>query len=290
MFDINKFVDKFVNNKLNEVEDSSINDDEIHRILDKVKEIKKIDNDEIVQQLILDTSLRLPKISISIMSYYFYDQEILYQGLKNIYTNFIIKTKDKNLFFTYWRKISNIICYALNNIEPSSIQDYKESYEYEQKQKWWPDIFKKYYCKNFNFCIFSFSIKRWNKIFLYLSKVLIKLNRKQYKYQIFIEILMLMYSKYIQKYIPQEEQKRIVNVLVKLTIYIMENKYFYHDRTIRDYAYIKLFNIIISQWNLIYPRYQQIIKQNIDKWINSLNSKKHFKNQWKILSNVIIKL
>ena len=106
MFDINLFVDKFINNKLNEVEDSFINDNEIYQIINKIKEIKKIDNDEIVQQLILDTSLCLSKASILIMSYYFYDQEILYQGLKNIYVNFIIKTKNKDLFLSYWYHIT----------------------------------------------------------------------------------------------------------------------------------------------------------------------------------------
>lgn len=101
MFDIDLFINKFVNDKLNEVEDSSISDDEIHQIIDKIKDIEKIDNDEIIKQLTLKTSECLPKIFMSIMFHYFYDQEILYQSLKNIYKNYIHNKYNNNLYFFF---------------------------------------------------------------------------------------------------------------------------------------------------------------------------------------------
>ena len=288
MFDINLFVDKFINNKLNEVEDSFINDNEIYQIINKIKEIKKIDNDEIVQQLILDTSLCLSKASILIMSYYFYDQEILYQGLKNIYVNFIIKTKNKDLFLSYWYHITYFtVCYIKSD-KLLFETNYKKSYEYEQERKWWPDIFKKYYCKKFNFCIFSFSIKRWNKIFLYLSYSLYKMNYHFYKCMPYIEILTFIYSIYIKDHFSNKEQKKIINALVKSMIHIMKNKHFFNEK---NNNYIKYFDTIISQWNLIYSRYQQIIKNNINKWLNTLERKKfnHLEDK-NLLINIVAKL
>ena len=299
MFDINLFANKFVNDKLNEVEDNSISDDEIHQIINKIKDIKKINNDEIIKQLTLKTSECLPKISMSIMFYYFHDQEILYQSLKNIYKNYIHNKYNNNLyFFSFFYRISNVTCYIFDNfydLNGNQIYrqiDYENKYKYEQEKKWWLDIYKKYWVNNFNFCIFSFSIRRWNKIFLYLSKLLVKLNYEEYKYFLYIEILTMIYKRFIQNNFSHISQKRIINLLAKNIIYIMNNQYFYvnDEKKMRINNYIYIFDTIISQWDLLYPRYKLIFKRNIKQWINKLIDEGFWLQNEKLLLKIISKL
>lgn len=54
--------------------------------------------------------------------------------------------------------------------------------------------------------------------------------------------------------------------------------------------YIYIFDIIISQWNLLYPRYKLILKQNIKQWINKLIDEGYWLQNEKLLLKIISKL
>lgn len=293
----------FLNNQLNEIEDTSLRDKEIYQVIDQIMEKKQIDIDEVVKQLILSTSLNLPEMSMSIMNLYFHNQEIIYQRLKNIYKKFIYK-KYKNS--KYFRKLINFIIkittYFYMDFEDIGLilfsepfiyekKDYKMQYEKEQYDLWkLANTLKKHQCKQFNFNIFSFSIKRWEKIFLYLSYLLQNMEYCEYKNILFVETLAIIYKRFIQNNFEYKEQKKIVNILTKDVIFIMNNKFYYENEdNINGYPFV--FDTIISQWNLIYPRYQLIIKNNLEKWIQDLINKNFylFKKE-KFLISLIIKL
>lgn len=54
--------------------------------------------------------------------------------------------------------------------------------------------------------------------------------------------------------------------------------------------YIYIFDTIISQWDLLYPRYKLILKQNIKQWINKLIDEGFWLQNKKFLLKIIPKL
>lgn len=303
MININLFMNAFLNNQLNEIEDTSLRDKEIYQIIDQIMEKKQIDIDEAIKQLILSTSLNLPEMSMSIMNLYFHNQEIVYQGLKNIYKNFIYKEHKNNKYFQkFINFIIKISCYFYIDFDDIGLisfseqfiykkRDYRIQYEKEQYNRWkLANTLKKHQCKQFNFNIFSFPIKRWEKIFLYFSYLLQNIEYNEYKNILFMETLIIIYKRFIQNNFEYKEQKKIVNILTKDVIFIMNNKFYYENEdNINGYSFV--FDTMLSQWNLIYPRYQLIIKNNLEKWIQDLINKNFylFKKE-KLLISLITKL
>lgn len=184
--------------------------------------------------------------------------------------------------------ISELTCSIYNDSNIDKIEDYRQQYIKIQKLKL-PII------NNFNFCIFDFSLKRWRKIFIYLVYLFIKSCDKNKRYFLYIEILVFMYKRYIQNKFSYKEHKHFINLLTKLIIYVFMNncllKIGREPNGKQNNIYVYIIDVIISEWNLIYPHYQLIIKQNIGRWIKKLQQQGynnlHNKN---VLLNIILKL
>ena len=280
MLNVSLFIKKFLNNQLNDrtIKDQKIYDEEVKQI------IIKLPNK--LNELIITTSHYLPEISMSIMNLCFYDQELIYQALKNIYIKYLYKCPNKSIT-SFALIIGELTCSICNdNNDLYKIEDYRQQYIKKQKLKL-PII------NNFNFCIFDFSLKRWRKIFIYLVYLFIKNHDKNKRYFLYVEILVFMYKRYVQ--ILHKEYKYFINPLVKLIIYIFMNncllKIGREPNGKQNNIYIYIMDVIISEWDLIYPRYQLIIKQNIKQWIKMLQQQGYNNLHDKdALLNIILKL
>ena len=86
-----------------------------------------------------------------------------------------------------------------------------------------------------------------------------------------METLARIYQRYIQNYFIYQDHKCFINILAKLFIYVFATKYYIQaivkndDEKENYYCYV--FDILLSEWNLIYPRYQLIIKANAKKMV-----------------------
>ena len=145
---------------------------------------------------------------------------------------------------------------------------------YIERQKKIQDIYEikeENRINNINFCIFHFSLKRWKKIFIFLAREYIKSDSDIKVWAFFVETLAYIYQRYIQNYFVYQDHKCFINILAKLFIYVFTVKCYTqaivkNDNEKENY-YCYIFDILLLEWNLIYPRYQLIIKANAKKMV-----------------------
>lgn len=97
MFDYIFFTDKLLNNQLNTFIDidQKLSGKNINNILNELKNIQgdKFNLIDVINKIILDSSIYFPLICYSFLKCYFFDQNVFWQAIKNIYLN-SYKNKD----------------------------------------------------------------------------------------------------------------------------------------------------------------------------------------------------
>lgn len=266
MINKNLFVEKFLNNQLNCIqnEDQFLSGKDINLILDKIKKIQqdKFNIESTIEKMIIDTNIYLPNVSKSLIKIYFYNQQLIYQIFKQKY----YKCNDKN--------INYFINEVFNYLE--MISEHKhEWYEQSQICKWEEEGLRKDFWIN-KFYFWLLTLKNLKKIFLYLSSLSLRIKEKNkiaYKNRC-LGYLAGLYKSYICTHVDYQEHKTFINVIVKLTIRDLNNQYYFcnifNEEQLKQNYYLQILDIIISNWNLVYPRYQSIIKKNSKKWIKNL--------------------
>lgn len=211
--------------------------------------------------MIIDTNIYLPNMSKSLIRTYFYNQQLIYQIFKQKYYN----CKDKNINYF----INEVFSYL------EMISDHKHEW-YKQLQicKWEEGLRKDFWINKFYF--WPLTLKNLKKIFLYLSSLSLKIKEKNkivYKNRC-LGYLAGLYKSYIRTHVDYQEHKTFINVIAKLAIRDLNHQYYFCDifneEQLRQNYYLQVLDIIVSNWNLVYPRYQSIIKNNSKKWIQNL--------------------
>lgn len=235
-FNINLFVQNFKNNQLNNGQIKAISVDEyINQILEKTG-----NDSQTIEKLIIDTSMYLPSICESFIKFYHLNQEIAYQVLKNVFIKKVLNRKNSDIFsfmlnveeITYrlyciFQDVHNhyydnsyLLYYRIYNEE-----QYKKAYI--ERQKKIQDIYEikeENRINNINFCIFHFSLKRWKKIFIFLTREYMKSESDIKVWAFFVETLAYIYQRYIQNYFVYQDHKCFINIIAKLFIYVFTVK------------------------------------------------------------------
>ena len=241
-FNYKLFVQKFLNNELDQFQDQQIIDDDINNILQEIKNIRKneFNLEKSINKIIIDTSKYLPYISLEFCIIYYNNNEIVYQALSNIYT--------------YHRKYFPNLLSSIANI-------------YYNKM-----IFNKYINIKFHLNYINikilYTIYKWHIIFLYLIRNMYKTN----SYILGFQILFLLYKTEIHNKFSQKEKSRLLNLIIKYIIKIFNNNeiiHLYEVHNEKKYCLnFEYLDLIISNWNIIKDQYKNIIKEKSSQWIN----------------------
>lgn len=273
MFDYELFVNKFLDNQLEQIKDIDqlLNIDDINNILQLIKDKQQNDFilEEIIQKIIIDSSNYLPQISLNFSRYYFFNQKITVQSYINIYKNFKInKCILNNLLYA-------IVGFQLNISNYNGVFNLKQLIkrqeyicEYENLQ--FNNINKIYYQ------IVQFHITDWKKIFLFIYIVYKNLTVfDQQHFVCYNELLLTLYKYYIANQFTYQEKKQILNILIYIFIYSIQNNIKYNFKAqllqqLYSQGHIRIFDMIISNWNMIKNKYKLILCQNSREWIKFL--------------------
>jgi len=263
------FVQKFLNNELEQIQDLDqlIYWDDIQNILDEIKDIQqdKFILEDTIKKLILDCSYYLPYIAFTFNELYTFDKIFSFKSIFIIYKNHIYRKR--NYFFN--KKTYYFILRLLNypNIYPvrPDIKHIKE--EYKQKIN----------CIN---NINLLPIKEIRQLYiysLYEYKKMIK-NNCYCNYYILPEILADFYLSL------NTNNQSIVNILTHFFIIDIQRIYEQNIKKIHI-NYSSMLKIINMNWNIIKNKYKSIIKININKWYQYLE-----KNKYKYINDFYIYL
>lgn len=263
-FNYQLFVQKLLNDQLQDISDQEIFNFDINNILSELEKIQK-DNfnlEYIVEKIITDCSYYLPHISLEFSKIYFFNQKIIYQAYLTIYKNFIYRRKNNEyLYFRYMLALMNIFYNYI--IIDNKILSF---------QKQLSQNFQTYGIKYINinrYIQYQLSLKEWNKLFLYLSYTYKKIS-SNYKDQInCLDFLVKLYYEYVKK-----PNKFIINIIANLIIHLLDNKYDvyiagqYNEYNVckKHNNYLIIFKLLLSNWDLIYNTYKKCIKININNW------------------------
>ena len=262
-FDYQLFAQKLLSNQLQDISDQEIFNFDINNVLLELKKIQK-DNfnlEYIVEKIIIDCSYYLPYVSLEFSKIYFFNQKIIYQAYLTIYKNFIYKKNNEYLYFHYIRILMNIFCNYI--IIDNKIFSFQEQLNRN---------FQAYNIKYTNinrYIQYQLSLKKWNKLFLYLSYTYKKIS-SNYKDQIHcLDFLVKLYYEYVKK-----PNKFIINIIANLIIHLLDNKYDvfiaeqYNEYNVckKRNNYLIIFKLLLFNWDLIYDTYKKSIKTNINNW------------------------
>ena len=255
LINVNNFVNTFLNNKLEVIQDQFIFGEDINAILDAIKK-KKGNNfnlEYIIRKMIVDTSYYLPLMSKSLIQIYFFDQKLVYWTIKNIY---------KKHYYHKFKDFSNLLIASFNWLGNTINKNYKQI----QIKKWKEQNIKQEYQIN-NFKFYQLSLQQLKQIYLFISQSLTHINCND----VFTESFNLLFIYHIRLQCNNyKDQKIFVNAIARLIIHdFIKNKNEYFDDNRQD-QYLQTLDTVISNWNLVYPRYQLIIKKNIEKWLNAI--------------------
>lgn len=137
--------------------------------------------------------------------------------------------------------------------------------EYENLQ--FNNINKAYYQ------IVQFNIANWKKIFLFIYIVYKNLTFfDQQQFLCYSEFLLSLYRCCINNnQFTSYEKKSILNILVYLIQNNIKNNFqSSYSHLQESQGYIQIFDIVISNWDMIKDRYKSILYQNSKKWIKFL--------------------
>lgn len=272
MFDYELFINKFLDNQLEQIKDIDqlLNIDDINNILQLIKDKQQNDFilEKIIQKIIIDSSNYLPQISLEFSRYYFFNQKTIIQSYINIYKN--SKTNKyilNNLLYAmlgFKLNIAHKKIFDLNQLIKR--QEYICKYENLQ----FNSINKAYYQ------IVQFNITDWKKIFLFIYMIYKNLTFfDQQQFLCYSEFLLSLYRCCINNQFTKYGKKSILNILVYIFVYLIRNNIknnfqssYFHLK--ESQGYIQIFDIIISNWDMIKDKYKSILYQNSKEWIKFL--------------------
>lgn len=198
MFNYQLFVNKFLENQLNNI-DTIIYPNDIYNILCQIQNIQKekFILPEIINRLIISTSNTLPLICCSIIQVYSFNQEICYQAFYDIYKQFLYKKNNKLLVHQF----INSILYYLRIISPIS---------YNQLNQYVHIPYSYFINKKYKL----YDIK---KILIFLIKLYWQQSNTSKKNIIFLNALLIIYTQY-NSILNHHQQKVFINLLIKIMI------------------------------------------------------------------------
>lgn len=257
---IKKFVYNYENDILQNIDDYIyLTRNDAEKILNILSERKnKI---QVVNEIVLKTGKILPLFSLQFNQYFLYNGNICGQNITNIYKNFYLKEHNETIGIYIYSTIMK--CFYLQ----------KQYCQFNNSQFYAP---------------INLSAKQYKQLFFMLYIIFINLSKHEQMTYFFPELLFQLYNWYLSCNYNYsiENQKFMINILLKITIMDMINYYNSPIKTmmIKEKQYIYILNSILCNWLYIQKKYKKILKNESRNWISFLEKKEnkyvYYKNEY----------
>lgn len=254
---IQNFVYNYENNTLYNIEDYRFLDrDEAEEILNILSNNK--DKIQVANEIILKTGKVLPLFSLQFNQYYIYNGNIGFINIKNIYKMFYL---NKN--YINKKNLSMQIFHTIN------------AYYNEQKN----------FIKNINSVYTPVYLDNIKIKQLYYMLYVIYDNLPQTEQMLLFisELLFLIYKNFLPINITIKTKKFLINIIAK--VLIIDILYYYNNNTKRPFLkekqYLKVLDVLISNWNLLSYKHKKILKNKSFNWIKFLMKKRNSNLEYK---------
>ena len=280
MLQLQKSYQLLINTFMNDtLKQTSINchilNNDLDLVLDCIKQKLQISKIQILQKLIVDTSYKSLHLCIDLLHIYMHQ----YNFSQN-YFNLFLVFKNLNRFSNkYVQLVFNTYVISFNYIIQNNLV--------------WNNVVKYSLIRINNTDNFLFNLKL---IFVAIQKLYKCTNNSNRIFIHVAEFLFLLRKFYLIDFnLNIKDQKFFFNIIVNIVIesYLahLKRKNELNDPDIMaNINWIVLFDIILSNWNLLYDRYKYFFKQNGKKIINELYQNKTYlkKYFWYIKDKDII--
>lgn len=252
---VNNFVFHYNNNTLYDIKDYKvpyrIEGRKIVKALSSGKGKIKLQK---INEIILKTGEILPLFSISFNGFYLYDGNICYQNCINIYKKF-------------YKSLNNITyenMTLINNLLFLYIKMYIKHRDYDQK------VIDFYNPMNLNY--------KQLKQFYYTSFKLYKSLNIFYKsISVITYALADLYKQYLQSIFTDKQKKFFFNIIIKMFILELEKDNIYNYIT--EKLVLLVFDLLISNWNLLSDKYKSFFKKKSKDWISLIKKNNDQNNE-----------